>query len=180
MYNSNVDSKLFNISIDGLDIIAEDINPSESFNRRETVRKNIVGGTQQVIRSGYIPRDNTITAHFMIDPEFPDVYDEIFMEWMSKPVEIISKELGGKFNAELIIKKSHNDSPNFLKLEIQIIEIPNNTSNIPNDSLKIPSDELQSVTVKSSKDTGKTKTKKNTNKTNDNKKNKGKNITTTR
>lgn len=179
MYNSNVDSKLFNISIDGLDLIAEEINPSESFNRRETLRKNIVGGTQQVVRGGYIPRDHTIITHIMIDPEFPNVYDNIFMEWMSKPVEVISKDLGGKFNAELIIKKSHNDSPNFLKLEIQIIEIPNNKSNIPNDSLKIPSDELSSVTVKSSKNTGNAKTNKTTNKTTTNNK-KGKNITKTK
>lgn len=175
-YNTKVDSKFFNVSIDGLDIIAEEINPSESFNRRETVRKNIIGGTQQVMRGGYIHRDYTITTHFMIDPEYPDIYDDIFIEWQSKPVEVISKELGGKFDAECIVKRVH-DTPNFLKLEIQLAEIPTNVSNIPNDSMKLPADELSNTKITSSKTTTKTTNKTDT-KTN--KKNKGSNITQTK
>lgn len=180
MYSDKVDTDYFNLSVDGYDIIAEDINPNESYNRRETVRKNIIGGTQQVIRGGYIHRDWTITTHFLIDPLFPDVYDDIIREWQSKPVEVISKELGGKFNAEIIIKK-HHESPNYLKIEMQIIEIPTNETLIPNDSMKIPTDEL--VTVSSSKDTNNnkktTKTTKTSNKTNT-KKNKGSNVTKTK
>ena len=173
MYSDKVDTDYFNLSVDGYDIIAEDINPNESYNRRETVRKNIIGGTQQVVRGGYIPRDATIVTHFMIDPEFPDVYDEIIMEWQSKPVEIISRELGGKFDAEVIVKKTHNDSPNFLKMEMQIIEIPSSTSNIPNDTMKIPSDELEATT-----DTTSTSTQATT-ETNESVNGKGGNITST-
>ena len=142
MYNSNIDGKLFNVSIDGLDIIAEEVNPTESYNRRETVRKNIIGGTQHVVRGGYVPRHNTVITHLLIDPEYPDVYDEIFQEWQSKAVEIISRELGGKYNAEVVVKKNHNDSPNYLKIELDITEIPTSESNIPNDVLQVPADEI--------------------------------------
>ena len=137
MYRKDIDSKLFNVSIDGYDLIAEEFSPSESFNRRDTSRHNIIGGTQTVMRTNYIPRDISFVAHVLIDPLFPDVYDDILKVWMSKPVEVISKELGGKFKAECIVKKTH-EKPNYLKLDIQLIEIPGK-SLIPNDEFKVPS-----------------------------------------
>ncbi len=146
MYREKIDNDFFNISIDGLDLIAEDIIVNESFNRRETIRKNIIGGTQHVIRGGYLPRDFTIHTHVLVDPLFPDVYDSTFQEWHSKPVEVISRELGGKFDAEVIVKRTH-DAPNYLKLDIHIVEIPSSTSNIPNDSMKVKSDELKETTT---------------------------------
>ena len=145
MYSSKVDANFFNISIDGLDMIAEEVTSSEAYNRRETVRKNIIGGTQYVIRAGYIPRHSTIVTHFLIDPDYPDVYDDIFREWQSKPVEVISRYLGGKYNAEITVKRDFRDSPNYLRVELDIIEIPTSESNIPNDVLKIPADEITSV-----------------------------------
>lgn len=145
-YDKNIKSNYFNLSIDGLDVIAENITHTETFNRRETIRKNIIGGTQHVIRGNYIPRNFTVITHFMIDPDYPDIYDETFREWQSKPVEIISRELGGKFNAEIIIKRHHDDSPNFLRLEINIVEIPDTKSNIPNDAMKVKADELKPTT----------------------------------
>lgn len=164
MYRKDIDSNLFNVSIDGYDLIAEDFSPSESFNRRDTSRHNIIGGTQTVMRTTYIPRDISFVAHVLIDPLFPDVYDDILKVWMSKPVEVISKELGGKFKAECIVKKTH-EKPNYLKLDIQLIEIPGK-SLIPNDEFKVPS---AKITVKSEKND------KNKNKNKDKDKNKGKN-----
>ena len=156
-YDSKVKSNYFNLSIDGLDVIAEEVTPTESFNRRETIRKNIIGGTQHVIRGNYIARNFTVIAHFMIDPDYPDIYDETFREWQSKPVEVISRELGGKFDAEIIIKRSHNESPNFLRLEMNIVEIPTATSNIPNDSMKVKADELKTTTTTTDNNTNNSK-----------------------
>lgn len=172
-YDKKYDTDFYNVTIDGYDIIAEEITPTEAYNRRETVRHNIIGGTQTVIRTNYIPRDYTITTHLLIDPLYPDVYNNILNEWQSKPVEVVSKYFGGKFNAECIIKPDFNESPNYIKLEIQLIEIPDTESLIPDDVFKAPSNDKK-VTVKS--------TKKNTKKSKNKKKtdtDKGKNITKT-
>ncbi len=148
MYTSKADSFFFNVSLDGYDMIMEDCTANSPYNRRETVRHTIIGGTQKVMRGGYVVRDYTFTTHILIDPDFPNVYDDIFREWQSKPVEVISKYMGGKFNAEVIIKKHPNDSPNYLTLEIQVIEIPDK-SLIPNDEVELPVDKISPVTIKS-------------------------------
>lgn len=174
MYSEKINANHFNISIDGLQLIGEDISPNESFNRRETSRKHIIGGTQSVIRTNYIHRDFSFTCHLRIDPLYPDIYDSTFKLWQSKPVEVISKELGGKFNAECIVKKKH-ETPAYLTVEVQLIEIPGETSLIPNDAVKVPTDKITKSSTKdknkdSKKDTK--KTTKNTKKTT--KKGKGK------
>ena len=146
MYSEQIDSNHFNISIDGLQLIGEDISPNESFNRRETSRKNIIGGTQSVIRTNYIHRDFSFTSHLRVDPLYPDIYDTTFQLWQSKAVEVISKELGGKFNAECIVKKKH-ETPSYLTIEVQLIEIPSETSLIPDDVVKVPTDKITKTKV---------------------------------
>ena len=180
MYHDHIKSSDYNLSIDGLDIIVEEITPNESFNRRETSRKSIIGGTQTVIRTNYLPRDYNVVCHFLIDPLYPDVYDNIFREWQSKPVEVISKDMGGKFNAECMLKKSPSDSPNYLRVEIQLVEIPSDKSLIPNDAVKIPTGSKIKVTStrKTNKKSNK-KSNKNSNKKNKNNKKKGGKVTKT-
>ena len=150
MYDDRIDSKLFNICIDGFPLIGEELSPNESFNRRETSRKNIIGGTQTVMRTSYVHRDFSFVAHVRTDPEYPDVYDETFKLWQSKEVEVISKEMGGKFGAECIVKKKH-ETPNFLTLEIQLIEIPGSTSLIPDDEFIVPTDKVTTALNKNNK-----------------------------
>lgn len=172
MYADNVDANNYNVSIDGYSMIIHELTPNEAYNRRETVRQDIIGGTQNVFRGKYLPRDYTFTALLLIDPLHPDVYDDTFRLWQSKSCEVISKLMGGKFNAEVIVKKHQNDSPNYLSVEIQVIEIPDEKSLIPNDSLPTPTDKITPVKVTSK---GKTKDKKNKKKTKkENKKKKGK------
>ena len=148
MYSQKVDTQYYNVSLDGVDLIMEECTPNEAYNRRETIRHNIIGGTQTVMRGNYLVRDYTFITHVLIDPQFPDVYDKVFKEWQSKPVEVISKHMGGKFKAEVIIKKHQNDSPHYLSLEIQVIEIPDK-SVIPNDVVDLPVDKISPVKVTS-------------------------------
>lgn len=155
MYKKSVSATDYNVSIDGYSMIMEECNPNESYNRRETIRHNIIGGTQNVVRGNYIVRDYSFTTHLLIDPEYPDVYDDVFKSWQSKPVEVISKYMGGKFNAECIVKRNPNDSPNYLSVEIQVIEIPTELSNIPNDTFGAPVDKISMVTVTSTKNNNK-------------------------
>lgn len=186
MYPEKVNKDYYNVSIDGYDLIAEEITPNEAYNRRETGRKNIIGGTQCVIRTNYIPRDYTITTHFLIDPLYPDVYDNIFMEWQSKDVEVVSKYLGGKFQAECQIKPTYDESPNYMKVEIQLIEIPDTKSLIPNDVFQAPENSTEEQTklkIKATQKKNKQKNKKqktDKNKKDNKKKNKGNNITKTK
>ena len=192
MYKDNINKNYFNVSIDGYDLIAEEVTVNEAYNRRETSRKNIIGGTQTVVRTNYIPRDYTFITHFLIDPLYPDVYDNIFREWQSKAVEVISKQMGGKFSAECIVKPSLEDSPNYLRVEIQVIEIPDTNSLIPNDSFVSPSNSEESNLKiiskynkekkknKKNKDKNSKTTKKTNKKGKSNKKGKGNNITKTK
>ena len=187
MYNSKVNKDNYNVSIDGYDMIAESITVNEAYNRRETGRKNIIGGTQAVIRTNYIHRDYAFTTHLLIDPLYPDVYDDLFRQWQSKPVEVISKHMGGKFNAEVIIKKLGDKlSPNYLGIEVQVLEIPDVESLIPNDVFKSPTNKESKIKITSKgkkKNNSRTnnKTNKNKNKTqNRNNKKKGNNITHTK
>ena len=146
MYDDNINQKYFNVTIDGLPLIAYDHSPSESFNRRETSRKSIIGGTEDVKRTSYVHRDITFHAKVKIDPLYPHIYDSTFMLWQSKSVEVISNEFGGKFNAECIIKKTH-ETPAYLHLEIQLIEIPGEDSNIPDDKFIVPAEKVVETKV---------------------------------
>lgn len=166
MYSKSMDSSFYNVSIDGYDMVAEEITYNEAYNRREVSRHNIIGGTQRVVRTSYIPREYEFTTHVMIDPTAPDIYDNVFKDWMSKNVEVISKHMGGKFNAECVVKIDPNDSPNYLKLTITLTEIPDEKSLIPNDEFEIPEDIISKVKISSEKGKGttsKTKDKKNKN-----------------
>lgn len=185
MYDSTINPDTFNITIDGFPLIVEvDPSPSESYNRRETARHNIIGGTQWVARTTYVPIDVTFTTHVRVDPYYPNIYDPTFKLWMSKPVEVMSKEFG-EFKAECKVKKTHS-SPAFLTLEIQLIEIPGTKSKIPGDEFVVP-DDVISTTKITSKSTRKGKTGKNGKKSSKknkkdkkNKKNKGSKITRTK
>ena len=157
MYDKNVDSDNYNVFLDGYQMIMETVTANETFNRRETVRHNILGGTQSVMRGGYLVRDYNFTTHLLIDPDHPDVYDDIFRTWQSKPVEVVSKYMGGKFNAEVIIKRSTEGSPNYLGLDIQVIEIPDSASLIPNEEFLVPEDAVPKTTTTSTGDTTTTK-----------------------
>lgn len=185
MYGKNVSKDNYNVSLDGYDMIMEEVTVNEGFNRRETIRHNIIGGTQSVMRGNYLPRDYSFITHLLIDPDFPDVYDSVLREWQSKPVEVISRYMGGKFNAEVIVKKTPTMYPNYLSLEVQVIEIPSKESLIPNEEYITPkgSKTVKTITKKNnknkdkSKSKSKTDTKKNTTKRTKDGKKKGSNIT---
>lgn len=122
-----------NIEIMGYPFYVESVTANEFYNRRDEVRNKILGGTEDVLKGGYISRDFTITTHVPIDPNRPDAHNKVFTEMMSKPVEIISPELGGKFKANVVVKPSHSKL-SYLQLDIDIKEIPEKNSNIPGES----------------------------------------------
>lgn len=132
----------FNMEIDGVTLFAESVSPEESYNRRETNTINILGGTQYTQRTTYVARKFSFTTHLIVEPDRPDIYDDLFREWMSKPCEVISPDLGGMFNASIIVKTEHT-GPRTLTVTITVTEIPEETSNIPDDSFTIPEDKLE-------------------------------------
>ena len=143
MYRVNID-ELHDVTIGGQLFIVESVSPNERFRRRELNRMPIVNGTQIVTKGPYVPIDISFTTHVSIDPNRPDMYDSIFEELMSQKQEVISPELGGKFDAQIIIKPEH-DKYSMLKLTIQVIEIPDAQSRIPGENrFTIPEDKLES------------------------------------
>ena len=151
MYNVNID-ELHDIQINDQLFICETYSPSEAFRRRELNRISILNGTQITTKGQYVPIDVSFTTHIAIDPNRPDMYDHVFEEMMSKPAEILSPELGGKFNAQVLIKKEH-DKYSMLKLTVQVIEIPGAESLIPGENkFVIPEDKLESEADKKARE----------------------------
>lgn len=151
MYNVNID-ELHDIQINDQLFICETYSPSEAFRRRDLNRIAILNGTQITTKGQYVPIDVSFTTHIAIDPNRPDMYDSVFEEMMSKPAEILSPELGGKFNAQVLIKKEH-DKYSMLKLTVQVIEIPGTESRIPGENkFVIPEDKLESEADKKARE----------------------------
>ena len=148
MYNVPTDG--CNMEIMGYPFFAESVSPNESFRRREFNFNNIVGGTQKVTPGAYIGLDFSVTTHVRVDPDRPDEHNDIFQEMMSKPVEVISPEFGGRFDAIVVIKPEH-ETPDSLKLTINIKEIPTNDSLIPGEEFIVPA--TKKIESKSKNDT---------------------------
>ena len=85
--------------------------------------------------------DFNVTTHVWVDPDRPDEWNSIFQEMMSKPVEVISPELGGRFNAIVVIKPEH-EKLDALKLTISIKEVPDSQSLIPGEEFTIPASRI--------------------------------------
>lgn len=150
-----------NLEIMGYPFYAEDVSPGEAFRRREYNFNSVVGGTQIVTPGAYVGLDFTITTHIPIDPNRPDVHKQIFQEMMSKPVTVTSPEIGGSFEAIVVVKPVH-ETFNSLKLEISIKEVPDSKSLIPGEQFVVPAARKitkKETTKKTSKTTSKTKSK---------------------
>ena len=126
-----------NLEIMGYPFYCESVSPNEAFRRREYNFNNIVGGTMKVTPGAYVALDFNITTHVFINPDRPDEHNKIFQEMMSKPVEVVSPEIGGSFNAVVVIKPER-DRLNSLKLTISVKEIPEVESKIPGESWTVP------------------------------------------
>lgn len=161
MYNIPTDG--CNLEIMGYPFFAESVSPTEAFRRREYNFNNIVGGTQDVTPGAYVGLDFTITTHVFIDPDRPDEHNTIFQEMMSKPVDVVSPDIGGQFKAIVVIKPER-EKLNTLKLTISIKEVPDSKSLIPGEEFSVP----KSRKVKSKKTNKKSNKKGNTKKTSKN------------
>lgn len=150
MYN-NIPTDGCNIEIMGFPFFAESINVNEAFRRREANFNNIVGGTMKVTPGAYVGLDFTVTTHVTIDPERPDEHNSVFQEMMSKPVEVVSPEIGGRFNAVVVIKPERKGL-DWLELSISIKEIPDKNSLIPGEEFIIPKSKKVEVKKETKKD----------------------------
>lgn len=160
MYNIPTDG--CNLEIMGYPFFAENVSPTEAYRRREYNFNNIVGGTQDVTPGAYVGLDFTITTHVFIDPDRPDEHNTIFQEMMSKPVDVVSPEIGGQFKAIVVIKPER-DKLNTLKLTINIKEVPDSKSLIPGEEFTVPATrKVTSKKTNKNTKTGNTKTSKNT------------------
>lgn len=161
MYNIPTDG--CNLEIMGYPFFAETVSPNEAFRRREYNFNNLVGGTMDVTPGAYVGLDFTITTHVFINPDRPDEHNAIFQEMMSKPVEVVSPDIGGRFKAIVIIKPER-EKLNTLKLTISVKEVPGSKSLIPGEEFSVPkSRKVKSKkTNKSNTKQGNTKVYKNT------------------
>lgn len=136
MYNVPTDG--CNLEIMGYPFYAEEVSPNEPFRRREYNFNSLVGGTQRITKGQYVGLDFSITTHIRVDPDRPNVHNKIFEEMMSKPVQVVSPETGGTFNALVTIKPEH-ETPGYLKVTISIKEVPDpGKSRIPGETFTVP------------------------------------------
>ena len=168
MYDDIVSGVSETVKIMGIPFYAENINADEPVNRREREFTSILGGTERVSQGKYIHREFSFTTTIFFPTGRPDAYDKTFKEIMSKPVEIRSPYMGGKFNALVTISKSFpENSPNHMDLDVNITEIPGKKSLIPGEKFTVPkSKKISTKTVvkvskktNGSKKSGKTNSK---------------------
>lgn len=139
MYNHVVEGTSENIKIMGYPFYAEDIEANEPYNRRERNWTPIFNGTEEVTKGEYVHREFSFSSIVSVPPGQPDVHDEIFRKMESKPVEVISPSMGGKFNAIITMRRSF-PYPNRMKLNVNVKEVPDKKSLIPGESsLVVPS-----------------------------------------
>ena len=171
MYD-NIPTEGCTLEIMGYPFFIESISVNEAFRRREYNFNSIVGGTQKVNAGAYVGLDFSITTHVKVPVDRPDVHNTVFQEMMAKPVEVVSPELGGRFNAVVVIKPEQ-EKFGWLKLTISIKEVPDSKSSIPGEEFTVPAAkkvEVKKADKKDSKDkdkdskkkTSKTKSKKKT------------------
>lgn len=135
MYSDIVEGVSENIKIMGWPFYAEDIEAEEPYNRRDHNFNSILNGTEVVTPGKYVHREFSFRTTIYFPTGRPDSYDKIFEEMMSKPVEVISPYMGGKFNALVTIRKTNPDSsPNHMDLDVSIVEVPELNSKIPGES----------------------------------------------
>lgn len=153
-----------NLEIMGYSFFAEEVSATEAFRRRELNYNSIVGGTNKVTKGEYVGLEFSVTTHVKIDPETPNMHNKIFEDIMREPVEVVSPDLGGNFTANVIIKPER-ESPNYLKLTINIKEVPSKESKIPGEQFSVPSTKKIKVTKKKKQKSSKKSDKKNKSKT---------------
>lgn len=156
------------IKIMGIPFYAENITPSEQYNRREREFTQILGGTERVSQGKYIHREFSFTTTIFFPTGRPDAYDNTFRKMVSKPVEVVSPYMGGTFKALIQITPSFpENSPNHMDLDVTVTEVPDKKSRIPGESFSVPKTKKITAKVKATK---KTKSKKKTTKTKSKKK----------
>lgn len=149
MYDDIVSGVSENIEINGYPFYAENIDGNEPYNRREYVYKALLNGTMSVKPGKYVNREygfKTTVYHSRADE-----HDKIIQEIMSKPVEVISKEMGGKFKAIVIFSKSIPEgSPYHTEYDVTVTEVPDKVSNIPGD-VKLVVPDVKKVNIEKKK-----------------------------
>ena len=143
MYKDIVNDVSETVEIDGYPFYAENIRSTNTYNRRELNRQKLLGGTEHVSRGKYLGREYNFTTDVYTEGN-PRVFDEIFQEMSNKPCEVISPYMGGKFMAEVVFEREDEEaSPEHVRLDVTIKEIPEEQPNIPGESFTIPEDVLQ-------------------------------------
>lgn len=121
-----------NVEIDGFPFYAESITPNEAYSRRDLKRTKILNGGEVVTQGDFIPRDYTFTSKLQIEPERHDMYDSVFQELIGKPCQVVCKDMGGLFDAQVTIKKSPTTGdPRTITCEVQVVEICDTSSYFP-------------------------------------------------
>lgn len=140
------------IKIMGIPFYAENITPSEPYNRREREFTQILGGTERVSQGKFIHREFSFTTTLFFPTGRPDAYDTTFKKMLSKPVEVISPYMGGKFKALIQLSPSFpENSPNHMDLDVTVTEVPNKKSNIPGETFTVPKTKKITASVKATK-----------------------------
>ena len=152
-----------NLEIMGYKFFAEEVSPNEAFRRRELNTNSIVGGTKKTTKGEYVGLDFSVTTHVKIKPNKPNMHNKIFEEMMKNPVKVVSPDLGGSFNANVVIKPER-ETQRYLKLTISIKEVVDGKSKIPGETFTVPKTKKIKVKKKKTKKSSDKDEKKSTSK----------------
>lgn len=121
-----------NVEIGGFPFYAESINSNESYSRRDLKRTKIMNGAEVVTQGDFIPRDYSFTSKLQIEKDRHDMYDEVFQILISSPQEVVCRDMGPIFDAQVTIKKQPiTGDPYNIQVEVQVVEIVDTSSYFP-------------------------------------------------
>jgi len=158
MYDDVVNGISENVEIGGHPFYAENITGDEPFNRREYTFKPILNGTLAIKRGKYIQRKYSFKTTVYHGDGRPDSFDKILSELQSKPVEVISQSMGGKFNAVVTFNRRIEEGSRYhTDYDVDILEVPGKKSLIPGENgIVVPSIKKVSKETKNTKINSKT------------------------
>lgn len=130
-----------NLEIGGVLFITEDISYTNTLEKRNFNRTQIINGAEIVTRGDFVPIELEATTTLTVPAERPDIFSDAFNELQSDIQPVISP-LVGNIQAEITIDYERK-APTAIKVKIHIKQVTEKT-NIPGENkFQIPEDILE-------------------------------------
>lgn len=126
-----------NIKIMGYYLRTENVQVDTAIPYRSLNTTKIFNGKEINTRGEWNGISFSFDSFLHVPAKKRNMYDKIFKEMMSKPVEVVSQDFGGLFYAQVIVKKNiSNGNPHGLVVNFSVKQLPITSDYYPNTTMK--------------------------------------------